>query len=79
MPRAVVKQYAFDLELLVIAKKLGYRRIFEAPVNMEFNDAGGGAANFKAIKNMFVDMLAIWYRLYIKKYYDQPHFRLIGK
>jgi len=79
MPRAVVKQYAFDLELLVIAKMLGYKRVFEAPVNMEFNTEGGGAANFKAIKNMFVDMLAVWYRLYILKYYRKPHFRLIGK
>lgn len=79
MPRATVKQYAFDLELLVIAKKLGYKRFFEAPVNMHFNDAGGGAANLKAIRKMFNDMLAVWYRLHILHYYDQPHFKLVGK
>jgi len=79
MPRATVKQYAFDLELLVIAKKLGYKRFFEAPVNMEFNDAGGGAANIKAVRKMFIDMLAVWYRLYILHYYDRAHFRLVGK
>lgn len=79
MPRAVVKQYAFDLELMVIAKKLGYKRIFEAPVNMEFNPAGGGAANARAIWKMFVDMLGIWYRLRFVHYYDKDHFALVGK
>lgn len=79
MPRAVVKQYAFDLELLVIAKKLGYKRVFEAPVNMDFNAATGGAANFKAIRRMLLDMFGIWYRLNIKHYYDKPHYHLIGK
>ncbi len=79
MPRATVKQYAFDLELLVMAKKLGYKRFFEAPVNMHFNTAGGGAANAKAIRRMFTDMLAVWYRLNVLHYYDKPHFKLVGK
>lgn len=79
MPRAVVKQYAFDLELMVIARKLGYKRIFEAPVNMEFNTAGSGAANARAIGRMFRDMLGIWYRLVFLHYYDKEHFHLIGK
>lgn len=79
MPKAVVKQYAFDLELMVIAKKLGYKRIFEAPVNMEFNTIGGGAGNFKAIWRMFKDMLGIWYRLNFLHYYDKDHFKLIGE
>lgn len=79
VPRAVVKQYAFDLELLVIAKKLGYKRVFEAPVNMEFNPTGGGAGNVKAIWRMFRDMMGIWYRLNILHYYNRPHYRLMGK
>ncbi len=73
MPRAVVKRYAFDLELLVIARKLGYNRIFEAPVNMEFNTEGGGAATAKSIWRMIKDMMGIWYRLHIIHYYDRPH------
>lgn len=76
MPRAVVKRYAFDLELLVIARKLGYTRVFEAPVNMNFNIVGGGAANFQAIRRMVTDMLAIWYRLHITHYYDRPHLHI---
>lgn len=69
MPRVLVKQYAFDLEMLVIAYQLGYRRIFEAPVEMKFNDVGSGAANFGAIKNMFIDTLAVFYRARILNYY----------
>jgi len=69
MPRVLVKRYAFDLEMLVIAWQLGYRRIFEAPVEMRFNDLGTGAANFSAIKNMFMDTLAIFYRAKILNYY----------
>ena len=69
MPRVLVKQYAFDLEMLVIAYQLGYRRIFEAPVEMTFNDAGMGAARFGTIKNMVLDALAVFYRAKILDYY----------
>lgn len=78
MPRALVKQYAFDLELLVIAKRLGYRRIFEAPVKMNFNSNSSGI-NFKSIYHMIVDTMAIFYRTYILKYYDRPHLRISGR
>lgn len=68
MPRVLVKQYAFDLEMLVIAWQLGYRRIFEAPVELNFNNIGSGI-NSKTIKNMFTDTLAIFYRAKILNYY----------
>jgi len=69
MPRIIVKQYAYDLEMLVIAHQLGYRRIFEAPVEMNFNVSGVGAANGNAIKKMFFDTMAIFYRARILNYY----------
>lgn len=69
MPMLLVKQYAFDLEMLVIAYQLGYRRIFEAPVEMRFNLAGIGAANVGAIKNMFIDTLAVFYRAKVLNFY----------
>lgn len=75
LPRAVVKRYAFDLELLVIAKRLGYSRIFEAPVKMNFNFSTS-SVNFKAIFNMFLDTLAIFYRANFLKYYDKIHLRI---
>lgn len=71
MPRVVVKQYAFDLEMLVIAHQLGYDRIFEAPVEMKFNGAGVGAATFPAIWRMFIDTLTIFYRSKVIKYYSK--------
>jgi glycosyltransferase involved in cell wall biosynthesis len=70
VPRVLVKQYAFDLEMLVVARQLGYKRIFEAPVEMDFNASGSGIT-FKAIRNMFRDTLAIFYRARILHYYTR--------
>lgn len=70
MPRVVVKRYAFDLEMLVIAHQLGYNRIFEAPVEMKFNGEGVGAATFPTIWKMFCDTLAVFYRSRILNYYS---------
>ena len=69
--RAVVKQYAFDLEMLVIARELGYRRIFEAPVELNFNQSGS-SVGFRTIRNMIVDTLAVFYRAKIKRHYTKP-------
>lgn len=71
VPRALVKQYAFDLEMLVIAHQLGYRRIFEAPVELDFNNATSGI-NFKSIRKMITDTLAIFYRAKVLNYYQKP-------
>jgi len=68
VPKALVKQYAFDLEMLVIAKEMGYHRIFEAPVELEFNVTNSGI-NFRTILRMFTDTLAIFYRAKIIRYY----------
>jgi glycosyltransferase involved in cell wall biosynthesis len=68
MPRILVKQYAFDLEMLVAAKQLGYTRIFEAPVELNFNDATSGVSS-SAIFRMAWDTLAVFYRAKILNYY----------
>src|SRR5207237_1088445 len=34
LPRMVEKRFAFDLELFVVARHLGYRRLFEAPLRI---------------------------------------------
>jgi len=67
MPRILVKRYAFDVELLANAVRRGYRTV-EAPVELSYNY--DSRINWKAIWYMFVDTLAIAYRMYIKKYYD---------
>ena len=68
IPRALVKQYAFDLEMLVIAHQLGYRRIFEAPIELDFNKASSGI-NFRTINKMIIDTLAVFYRAKILNFY----------
>lgn len=69
LKRNLCKRYAFDMELLVIAKHLGYK-IVEAPVELKYKFSGS-SINFKSIWNMLVDTLAILYRLRILKYYDK--------
>ncbi len=78
LPRVLVKRYAFDLELLVIAKHLGFTRIFEAPVTMDFN-AVNSSVTPSAILKALQDTAAIWYRLRILHYYDRPHAKVNGK
>lgn len=68
LPRILVKQYAFDLEMLVVAHQLGYRRIFEAPIEMKFNPVTSGI-NIKTIKQMIMDTMAVFYRARILNYY----------
>ena len=68
-PRVVVKQYAFDLEILVNARHLGYK-IVEAPIILKFQ-RDTGRIKFDAIRKLAVDTAAIFYRLRILKYYDQ--------
>ncbi len=76
LPRVLVKQYAFDLELLVIAKRMGFNRIFEAPVNMNFNTNNSGIKT-QTIVRMLTDIAAIFYRRYIIHYYDKPHIHIL--
>jgi glycosyltransferase involved in cell wall biosynthesis len=69
LPRIVVKRYAFDLELLVVACHLGYCRIVEAPVviGQRFSSTIG----VRAVRNILHDTLAIFYRKHILHYYDR--------
>ncbi|MDD5748878.1 MAG: glycosyltransferase [Actinomycetota bacterium] len=67
-PRVVCKQYTLDLELLVVANRLGFK-IAEAPVVLEFHKKYGHI-NWVDIRNIIVDTLAVFYRLYFLKYYD---------
>lgn len=67
-PIVLVKRYAFAIEILANAHRLGYK-IEEAPVeiNMDFDSH----VNRKAVWNMFWDTCAVFYRMKILKYYDR--------
>lgn len=71
LPRVVVKAYAFDLELLVVAHKLGYQKVVEAPI--EIRQQFTTTTDVRAAWKVLWDTAAVFYRLRILKYYDQPH------
>lgn len=73
-PRLAVKQFAFDLELLVVAKSLGYRRIKEAPITLNYNFSS--TIHFKSVLKILQDTAAIFYRKNILKYYSNNHYGL---
>ncbi len=41
----LVKQFAFDLELLAVARAFGYRRVRELPVHLEYRFTGSGVGS----------------------------------
>ena len=45
--KIIVKKFAFDIEVLAVAQKLGYTKIFEAPIKLNFKGASSiSAGNF---------------------------------
>ncbi|MBI4157234.1 glycosyltransferase [Candidatus Woesebacteria bacterium] len=74
LPRLLVKDFAFDIELLSVANYLGFRRIFEAPVEIKMKFGGVSTIASKGfvrtVWRMLWDTLAVFYRLYILNYYD---------
>lgn len=72
LPRVLVKKFAFDIEMLVVANKLGFRRIFEAPIRMRWNEEASllSRALTRNIVDTLLDTVAIFYRLKIMRYYD---------
>jgi glycosyltransferase involved in cell wall biosynthesis len=67
--KMLIKGYAFDLELLVLADHNGFK-ISEAPVVVDFRGKYGNIT-MKTIFNIVWDTMAIFYRLHILHYYDK--------
>lgn len=74
-PRLVVKKFAFDIEVLAVAKHLGYKRIFEAPIELHFahNSSVISSRLLPVIWYTFLDTLGIFYRMYILRYYTNKY------
>jgi hypothetical protein len=72
LPRLLVKAYAFDIELLAVSYYLGYKRIYEAPIELDFTGISGISSKsfWKVITHMLWDTMAVFYRLRILRYYD---------
>lgn len=68
LPRLLVKQWAFDLEILAVANRLGFKKIYESPIELKYNFASNITP--QAVTNFIIDYLAIFYRIHILRYYD---------
>jgi hypothetical protein len=68
LPRILVKRFAFDIEVLANAHRLGYE-IVDAPVRIQFR-RDIGRIRFRDAMNILIDTLAIFYRMHILRYYD---------
>jgi glycosyltransferase involved in cell wall biosynthesis len=68
-PKVLIKRYAFDLELLVLANHFGFS-IAEAPVIVKYRGKFGHIG-LSTIFNIAWDTAAVFYRLRIKKHYDK--------
>lgn len=69
VPLLAVKRFAFDLEVLVVARKLGFRRIIEAPVELRYRFESTTSA--RAVFDALWDTAAIFYRLHFLRHYDR--------
>lgn len=67
-PRILVRQFAYDLEVLANAHHLGYR-IAEAPIVLNPQRKYDRIGSLAVISTL-IDTLAVFYRMYILKYYD---------
>jgi glycosyltransferase involved in cell wall biosynthesis len=79
LPRLLVKAYAFDIEILSVANYLGFKRIYEAPVEIRLDFGGGSVLTsqkfLRTLMYMMLDTMAVFYRLKIRKYYDDKSSR----
>lgn len=70
LPRLVVKKFAFDIEILAVAYLLGFKRIYEAPVEINFKANTINSINmWRIIFNMLMDTVAVFYRIRFLGYY----------
>ena len=70
-PRILAKRFAFDIEVLANAHRLGYKMV-DAPVTLEFQRRFG-RIKWRDIVAIMTDTAAIFYRMYILRYYDRFH------
>lgn len=70
VPLLLVKQFAFDLELLAVGRAFGYRRVRELPVHLEYRFTGSEVRS-AAVTRALWDTAAVFYRLRILRTYQR--------
>jgi len=80
LPVLLVKKYAIDVEILAVAHRFGFKKIYEAPIKYTYQFSSlTNAATLNTILMMLKDTLAVFYRLKILRYYDKPADRQASK
>lgn len=69
IPKIIVKAFAFDLELLVVARSCGFNKIIDSPI--ELKHGLGSTINWMAVRNILADTAGIFYRKAILRYYEE--------
>ena len=70
VPLLLVKRFAFDLELLAVARAFGYRRVHELPIRLDYRFTGSEVRS-KAAARALWDTAAVFYRLRILRWYQR--------
>jgi glycosyltransferase involved in cell wall biosynthesis len=68
LPLLRERRFSFDLELLVLARRLGYTNVVEAPVHIE--ERSGSTVSFKVVRRMLFDTIGIFWRSTVRHVYD---------
>jgi len=74
LPWLLQRRFTFDLELLVVARRLGYRRFLEAPVTLRHSFSSTVSA--RSVAQMLCDTLVVFARLHVARSYG-PRTRAI--
>jgi glycosyltransferase involved in cell wall biosynthesis len=74
VPLLAIKQFAFDLELLVVARQLGYRNVCEAPITLDYQFES--TVDLGSAWRVLWDTAAIFYRLRILHFYQRRRLEL---
>jgi glycosyltransferase involved in cell wall biosynthesis len=77
IPVLLVKQFAFDLELLAVAQAFGYGRMKELPIRLEYRFTGSALGSM-AVARALWDTAAIFYRLRVLHTYERKR-HLVGR
>ena len=67
-PLLLVKRWAFDVEVLAVGAEFGFDRIEEVPIALNYRFTGS-SINWRAVRLMLQDTLAIAYRIHLRHWY----------